>query len=132
MRISDWSSDVCSSDLESAADCLAETNRPPERRSPPRSIVHAGSSYPLLGHPCHKGAITSASYPIVRAPLHCLWRYPYWCALFGEDNFPNTMTNASTNGTIHMRAYMCGLATEKIRKVESTDRPSAAACLSTQ
>src|SRR3546814_2348051 len=112
MRISDWSSDVCSSDLESAADCLAETNRPPERRSPPRSIVHAGSSYPLLGHPCHKGAITSASYPIVRAPLHCLWRYPYWCALFGEDNFPNTMTNASTNGTIHMRAYMCGLATE--------------------
>src|SRR3546814_9686144 len=54
MRISDWSSDVCSSDLDVVVDCtpkrVAAQNAEIDRASVLKFIVHGGEKHAVTGH----------------------------------------------------------------------------------
>src|SRR3546814_986159 len=74
MRISDWSSDVCSSDLLSAPSAVASTaKRPPafcHARLKGPSTTNASSPSPLSARGVSDGVRTSPSAPEARSEEH--------------------------------------------------------------
>src|SRR3546814_8617557 len=54
MRISDWSSDVCSSDLRMLSGCPPATAQPSAPRPPVHSTQYSTRSVPTSAPPCQK------------------------------------------------------------------------------